>query len=122
MSSDTLQDSIANQLGAALGLPDVNAQILAKNVIAVAKSQPGEETFIRAASGFGKFDRELLKKIRSDVQAAEGAAGSFTAPSAAVTTDHTTKDRLPAPTLQRAGLQTSGEQVSSQMIQSACLK
>ena len=110
-----LHFSISTQLAQHLGLPPANAAILASNIISIARSQPGEETFLRAASGFGKFDREFLKGVRREVVNSRGD-GAAAPPAAGVNGKkevEKTADRLEEPpSLKRAGLQTVDGQVS----------
>ncbi|KDN53494.1 P-loop containing nucleoside triphosphate hydrolase protein [Tilletiaria anomala UBC 951] len=112
--ASNLQSDIATRLAGALGLPETNAHILANNIITIARSQPGEATFIRAASGFGKFDHEFLKAIRNIVLSSKDipSSASLQNGGAADSKDVDAvgahgSDRLDVPTLKRAGLQTA---------------
>lgn len=64
-----LIERIGAELSGALGLPPQNAHIMAGNMIRLARSQPGDETFVRAANMFGKFDRAFLLHLRQTVLA-----------------------------------------------------
>lgn len=112
-----LANRIGSELRNALGLPSQNAEIMAGNMIRLARSQPGEETFVRAASLFGKFDRAFLLDLRQTILASRedsappaSALGQRPGPPDPAAADPSV-DRLEPARPLRAGLQSLGGDV-----------
>lgn len=118
---------VATELSGALGIPAQNAEIMAGNMIRLARNQPGEATFVRAAGLFGKFDQPFLVQLRQTILASEedvsqpstASASASASLSALASTSDSTDDRLEPAQPLRAGLQKFGGDVRTSA--SACL-
>lgn len=66
-SPSPLVATVATKVASELGLPQPNS-LLASNLIALARSLPTEQAFVKAAQGFGRFGEAFLGDIRHEVR------------------------------------------------------
>lgn len=100
--SDSTLTAVAEQVASQLGLPRPN-ELLAKNLISLARSLPTEQAFVKAAKGFGRFpDDGFLTSIRDRIRAE--ASTSTARPTVASRNEDTLEPQQPV----RAGLNVMG--------------